>query len=76
MNFTKIQIPIMVAMSLLGAAGSWAVTRSQVEETASQVAKLKDNEVETRLHLQRLDLTLDEVQRSLERIERKLGTNR
>lgn len=76
MDISKLHVPLMLIGSLLGAAGSWAVTRSQVEETVTQVAKLKENEVETRMHLQRLDLTLEEVQHSLGRIEHKLGTAR
>jgi TolA-binding protein len=86
-NVTKLSLPLMVLGPILaavaGASGSWAMNKAQVDQVTERVAELRvsDQELQRRaqtaeLRFQRLEIQLDTVQRSLERIERKLGTDR
>lgn len=79
----KLTLPLALFMPLLGAIGSWAVTKAQVEETSSQVKELRQTDKERSakdqdiaLRFQRLEMTLDQVAKSMVRVENKLGTDR
>jgi hypothetical protein len=80
LNLDKISVPILLVATIASAAAGAGVAigsyKDEVKRNTSDVRRLNDDREAHELRLQALELKLDSVIKSLDRIEDRLGTKR